>query len=144
MQFKTLSNLIAELSLHTTWHVTRHVASDKCLMCCMWFAHDCIQATWAYVLETVRGAVRRLYKISNCTFEYDYYYFYDTLLNVPQKQQQSLSQTFDLMPRCCPCCVLCGPNDICVKLTNGCNLPPCTHTNTLPLTDLNIHNFTEL
>ena len=38
-------------------------------MCCMWFAHDCAHATWAYVLETVRGAVRRLQKISNSAFE---------------------------------------------------------------------------
>ena len=28
------------------------------------------------VLETVRGAVRRLQKISNSAFEYDYYYYY--------------------------------------------------------------------
>ena len=28
------------------------------------------------MLEAVRGAVRRLYKISNCTFECDYYYYY--------------------------------------------------------------------
>ena len=37
----TLSNLIAELSLCTTWHVTLHVACGKCSMCCMRFAHDC-------------------------------------------------------------------------------------------------------
>ena len=30
----TLSNLIAELSLRTTWHVS-HVARDKRSMCCM-------------------------------------------------------------------------------------------------------------
>ena len=36
-----LSNLITELSLLTTWHVTQHVAHDKCSMCCTWFAHDC-------------------------------------------------------------------------------------------------------
>ena len=41
-------------------HVTRHVARDKRSMCFTWFAHDWTQATWAYVLETVRGAVRRL------------------------------------------------------------------------------------
>ena len=29
-----LSNLIAELSLRTMWHVTRHVARDKRSMCC--------------------------------------------------------------------------------------------------------------
>ena len=33
---------------------------DKRSMCCTWFAHDCARATWAYALETVRGAVRRL------------------------------------------------------------------------------------
>ena len=33
-------------------------------MCCTWLAHGCARATWAYVLETVRGAVRRLSKIS--------------------------------------------------------------------------------
>ena len=42
----------------------------------MWFAHDCAQATWAYILETVRSAVRRLSKISNCDFECDYSYYY--------------------------------------------------------------------
>ena len=31
-------------------------------MCCTWFAHKCALATWAYMLETVRGAVRRLSK----------------------------------------------------------------------------------
>ena len=30
----TLSNIIAELSLRTKWHVTRHVARDKRSMCC--------------------------------------------------------------------------------------------------------------
>ena len=73
----TLSNLIAELSLRTTWHVTRHVARDKRSMCCTWFAHDCARA---YVLETVRGAVRRLYKISTCAFECDYYFLLLLLL----------------------------------------------------------------
>ena len=48
---------------------TLQVARDKCSM---WFAHDCTQATWAYVLETVRAAVRRLSKISNCAFLCDY------------------------------------------------------------------------
>ena len=65
----TLSNLIAELSPRTTWHVTSHVAHDKRSMCCTWFAHDCARATGAYVLETVCGAVRRLSKILNCAFE---------------------------------------------------------------------------
>ena len=55
MQFKTLSNLVAELSLRTTWHVARHVACDKRLMCCTWLAHDCAGATWAYVVETQRS-----------------------------------------------------------------------------------------
>ena len=43
-------------------------------MCCTWFAHDCAWATWAYVLKTVRSAVR-LSKISNCALECDYYYY---------------------------------------------------------------------
>ena len=64
MRFQTRSHLIAELSLRTTWHVTRHAARDKRSMCCTWFAHKCTWATWAYVLETVRGAVRRLLKKS--------------------------------------------------------------------------------
>ena len=38
-------------------------------MCCTGFTHDCARATWAYVLQTVRGAVRRLSKISHCAFE---------------------------------------------------------------------------
>ena len=71
----TLPNLIAELSFCTTWHVTRHVAHDKCSMCCTWFAHDCARATWAYMLETVCSTVRRLSKISNCAFKCDYYYY---------------------------------------------------------------------
>ena len=54
------------------WHATQHVARDKRSMCCTWFAHDCAQSTWAFVLETVCGAVRRLSKISNCAFECDY------------------------------------------------------------------------
>ena len=29
------------------------------------------------MLETVRGAVRRLFKISNCAFQCSYYYDYD-------------------------------------------------------------------
>ena len=72
----TLSNLIAELSLHTMWHTTRHVARDKRSMFCTWFVRDYARATWAYVLETVHSAVRRLSKISNCTFECDYHYYY--------------------------------------------------------------------
>ena len=31
-------------------------------MCCTWFAHDCALAIWVYVLETVHGTVRRLWK----------------------------------------------------------------------------------
>ena len=72
----TLSILIAELSLRTTWHVTRHVAHDKRSMCCTWFAYDCARATWTYVSETVRSAVRRWLKISNCAIQCDYYYYY--------------------------------------------------------------------
>ena len=45
-------------------------------MCCTWFAHHRALATWAYVLETVCGAVRRLSKISNCAFKCDYYNHY--------------------------------------------------------------------
>ena len=56
----TLSNLIAELSLRTKWHVIRHVARDKHSMYCTWFAHDSAQASWVYMLETVCGTVRRL------------------------------------------------------------------------------------
>ena len=44
-----------------SWAVPSYqVARDKRSMCCTWFAHDCARATWAYGLETVRGAVRRL------------------------------------------------------------------------------------
>ena len=74
MRFQTLSNLIAELSLRTTWHVTQHVACNKRSMCCMWFAHNRARATWAYVLETVRGAVPLnaiiILIIVNCDREY--------------------------------------------------------------------------
>ena len=44
-------------------------------MCCTWFAHDWARVAWAYMLATVRGAVRRLQKISNCAFECDYHYY---------------------------------------------------------------------
>ena len=45
-----------------SYQVARSItlARDKRSMRCTWFAHDCAWATWAYVLETVRGAVRRL------------------------------------------------------------------------------------
>ena len=33
------------------------IARDERLMCCTLFAHYCTLATWAYVLEIVRGAV---------------------------------------------------------------------------------------
>ena len=44
-----------------SYQVARYLtlARDKRSMCCTWFAHDCAKATWAYVLEMVRGAVRR-------------------------------------------------------------------------------------
>ena len=45
----TLSN-VAELSLHLSLDI-RHVAHEKCLMCCMWFAHECALAAWAYMLR---------------------------------------------------------------------------------------------
>ena len=35
------------------WHIARHVAHDTCWMCSMWFAHDCVLASWAYVCSTV-------------------------------------------------------------------------------------------
>ena len=41
----TLSNLIAQLSLLTTWHVRRHVAREKRSMSCTGFPHDCVRAT---------------------------------------------------------------------------------------------------
>ena len=47
-----LTPTLSELSLCTTWHITRHVACDMRSMRCTWFAHDCTRATWAYVLET--------------------------------------------------------------------------------------------
>ena len=49
----TLSNLIAELSLRTTWHVTQHVALNVLRMICTWLRSD-------HVLETVHSAMRRL------------------------------------------------------------------------------------
>ena len=72
MQFKLCLNSWAVPSYHMAQHVTR----DKRSICCTWFAHDCALATWAYVLETVRSAVRRLSKILNCAFECNYYYYY--------------------------------------------------------------------
>ena len=43
-----------------SYQVARNMtlARGKRSMCCTWFAHDCARATWAYVLETVRGSVR--------------------------------------------------------------------------------------
>ena len=49
---------------------TRHVARDKRLMCCTWFAHDCAMATQAYVLDTVLGAERRCKNLDLCAFQY--------------------------------------------------------------------------
>ena len=43
---QTLSNLIAELSLRTTCHMTRHVAHEKRSMCCSWFAAR--STTWCF------------------------------------------------------------------------------------------------
>ena len=45
-----------------SYQVARNMtlARDKRSMCCTWFAHDCAWATWAYMLETVCSAVRRL------------------------------------------------------------------------------------
>ena len=46
----------------SSYQVARNMtlAGDKRSMCCTWFARDCARVTWAYVLETVRGVVRRL------------------------------------------------------------------------------------
>ena len=74
------------------WHITRYVARDMRLMCCTWSAHDCAWATWAYVLETVHGAVKRLSKISNCAIEWDYYYYYK-YLNVSGSKPGSEART---------------------------------------------------
>ena len=41
---------------HGIWHL----AYDKRSMYCTWFASNCTFATWVYMLETLRGAVRRL------------------------------------------------------------------------------------
>ena len=50
----TLSNLIAELSFRTKWHTT------CCTLLALNVLHvNCALATGAYVLETVRGAVRK-------------------------------------------------------------------------------------
>ena len=75
-------------------------------MYCTWFAHKCAHATWAYVLETVCGTVRRFLKISNCAFQCDYYYpyhhqyyyyycccYYKWRENSQCRQHQSLSVT---------------------------------------------------
>ena len=45
-----------------SYQVARNMtlARDQRSMCCTWFAHDCTRATWSWVLETVRGALRRL------------------------------------------------------------------------------------
>ena len=73
----TLSNLIAELSLRTMWHVTRHVARDKHSMCCYVI---CTRLCPGHLSERVRDSSRRseeiVEKISNCAFQCDYYYYY--------------------------------------------------------------------
>ena len=46
-----------------------HVISARCV------AHIFTQATWVYVLEAVRGAVKRLSKILNCALECNYFYY---------------------------------------------------------------------
>ena len=49
-----------------------HVIGAWCV--CVWFAHDCVLATWAYVLETVRSAMRGQWKFLDCAFQYCCYY----------------------------------------------------------------------
>ena len=39
------------------WHVTQHVACDKCSMCCTWFAHDFALATRVCVGDSSRHSV---------------------------------------------------------------------------------------
>ena len=75
---------------------TLHGARGKRSMCCAWFTYDRARATWAYVLETVRGAVRRLLKKkkkkSNCAFQCDYYYYYYYYYLHNQKQTEARKQ----------------------------------------------------
>ena len=52
----TLSNLIAELSFRTMWHVTRHVARDKRSMCCYVI---CTRLCPGHLSERVRDSSRR-------------------------------------------------------------------------------------
>ena len=87
-KIKAQINAISTVKLNSwavpSYQVARNMtlACDKRSMYCTWFAHDCARAIWAYVLEIVCGAVRRLLKISNSAFECDYYniiYYYKLL-----------------------------------------------------------------
>ena len=61
-----------------SYHVSR-VACDKRSRCCMWVAHNCTRATWAFLLKTVHCAKSRLSKISVCTFQCDYNCYYKSI-----------------------------------------------------------------
>ena len=89
-------------------------------LCQTWIAelpHTIVPcATWAYMLETVRYAVRRLQKISNCTCECNYYYHlldkiitFLAICEVPWRTgcegQHSSHSRWEWPPSChrCPC-----------------------------------------
>ena len=84
------------------WGRSRRVARDL---------HTIAPGPLAYVLETVRGAVRRLSKISNCAFQGDYYYYYfdysDLSLNV-QVCSLANSQAHSSFKKCCCSKYVCG------------------------------------
>ena len=65
-----LSNLWTEQSLRTMWHICcMWCAPDMCVIC------DCTMAMQAYMLETVHGAVRILWKkIRICAIQCHYCY----------------------------------------------------------------------
>ena len=117
-----MSCLIAELSLCTTWHVTRHAAHGECSMCCTWFAHNCARATWAHVLAPQWGDCRR----SQITLLNTIFFFFSVFphkWDIKQPTNKSILQ---------------GRDYNFLSSTGGGEVP--TESSQVPWADLRLHN----
>ena len=72
-----MSDLTAELSPRTAWHVTRHIARDKRSIAPGPLERMCWHGDSSRCSEEI---VKK--KLSNCAFKCDYYYYYSALRNV--------------------------------------------------------------
>ena len=68
IKLRKMSNLIAELSFHTTWHMTWYMwlVPDMLHVIHTWIDIDSTLATWAYVLETVGSELSNFTKLELC------------------------------------------------------------------------------